>query len=62
MKVKIEVLIDYDAEHGSFGEPFCAIEDQLMWAMDHLYNCGLLSGDLNVEISRHEVVISEVEE
>lgn len=62
MKVKIEVLIDYDAQYGSFGEPFYAIEDQLTWAMEHLYNCGLLSGDLNVEVEDYRCTITEVEE
>jgi len=58
MKVKVEVLIDYDMN----GEPFYAIEDQLLWALDHLHNCGLLSGDLNAEVEDYRFTITEVEE
>ena len=58
MKVKVEILIEYDMN----GEPFEAVEDQLMWALDHLYNCGLLSGDLNAEVEDYTRTITEVEE
>ena len=58
MKVKVEILIEYDMN----GEPFQAVEDQLMWALDHLYNCGLLSGDLNAEVEDYTRTITEVEE
>jgi hypothetical protein len=58
MKVKVEVLIDYDMK----GEPFEAVEDQLMWALDHLYNCGLLSGDLRAEVEDFKFTIVEVKE
>lgn len=58
MKVKIEIFIEYDMN----GEPFEAVEDQLMWALDHLYNCGLLSGDLNAEVEDYSRAITEVEE
>lgn len=58
MKVKVEILIEYDMN----GEPFEAVEDQLMWALDHLYNCGLLSGDLNAEVEDYRRTITEVKE
>ena len=58
MKVKVEVLIDYDMN----GEPFEAVEDQLMWTLDHLYNCGLLSGDLRAEVEDYKFTITEVKE
>jgi len=58
MKVKVEILIEYDRK----GETFEAVEDQLMWALDHLYNCGLLSGDLNAEIEDYSRAIMEVKE
>lgn len=58
MKVKVEILIEYDRK----GETFEAVEDQLMWALDHLYNCGLLSGDLNAEVEDYTRTITEVEE
>lgn len=58
MKVKVEILIEYDMN----GEPFDAVEDQLTWALDHLYNCGLLSGDLNAEVEDYTRTITEVEE
>jgi hypothetical protein len=58
MKVKVEILIEYDRK----GETFEAVEDQLMWALDHLYNCGLLSGDLNAEVEDYRFIISEVKE
>ena len=44
------------------GEPFEAVEDQLMWARDHLYNCGLLSGDLRAEVEDFKFTIMEVKE
>jgi len=56
MKVKVEILIEYDRK----GETFEAVEDQLMWALDHLYNCGLLSGDLNAEIEDYSRAIAEI--
>ena len=58
MKVKIEVFIEYDMN----GEPFEAVEDQLMWGLDHLYNCGLLSGDLRAEVEDYKFTITEVKE
>ncbi len=58
MKVKVEVLIDFNMN----GEPFEAVEDQLMWALDHLYNCGLLSGDLRAEVEDYKFTIMEVKE
>ena len=58
MKVKVEILIEYDMN----GEPFEAVEDQLMRARDHLYNCGLLSGDLRAEVEDYNFYITEVEE
>ena len=58
MKVKVEILIEYDMN----GEPFEAVEDQLMWARDHLYNCGLLSGDLRAEVEDFKFTIMEVKE
>lgn len=58
MKVKVEILIEYDRK----GETFEAVEDQLTWALDHLYNCGLLSGDLNAEVEDYTRTITEVEE
>ena len=58
MKIKMEVIIDYDMND----EPFAAVSDQLMWAMDHLCDCGLLNGDLNADVLGYELVITEVEE
>ena len=58
MKVKVEILIEYDMS----GEPFEAVENQLLWALDHLYNCGLLSGDLSAEVEDYRRTITEVSE
>ena len=57
MKVKVEVLIDYDMN----GEPLEAVECQLGFTMCHIYNCGFLSGDLRARVEDYKFTITEVE-
>lgn len=58
MKVKVEVLLEYDMNDTAFE----AVEWQLIWALQHLYDCGLFSGDLNAVVEEPQITVTEMKE